>query len=183
MARTCAIDCRIWRQTPDIPNFRSLSSPRRKTGVGPSRSSMAGRSASSFVFETSVLSRDSGDLWRRPQTPRLRDRRGECRTEPVPPKTHSFVADNDAPYEQEIFDLPQRKQITDVHHHLEANYLRRTVEVAVGILYPARLRTALSVSSRFSPTLPDPVPSTFGRISDLARRRWFELTLKSKFMF
>ncbi len=35
------------------------------------------------------------------------DLRGEHRTEPVPPETHRFVADIDATFEQQIFNLPQ----------------------------------------------------------------------------
>ncbi len=38
----------------------------------------------------------------------LPDLRGEHRTEPVPPETHCFVADIDAAFEQQIFDMPQR---------------------------------------------------------------------------
>jgi hypothetical protein len=37
----------------------------------------------------------------------LPDLCSEHRTEPVPPEPHCFVADIDAPLEQEIFDLPQ----------------------------------------------------------------------------
>ena len=44
----------------------------------------------------------------------LADRRGEHRTEPVPPEPHRFVADIDAAFEQQIFDLPQRQRIADV---------------------------------------------------------------------
>lgn len=28
--------------------------------------------------------------------------------DPVPPETHSFVADMDAPFDQKVFNLPQR---------------------------------------------------------------------------
>jgi hypothetical protein len=65
----------------------------------------------------------------------LPDLRGEHRTEPVPPEAHSFVADIDAALEKKIFDLPQRERITDVHHHCEANYLGRTVEITEGVLH------------------------------------------------
>jgi hypothetical protein len=41
----------------------------------------------------------------------LADRRGEHRTEAVPPQPHGFVADIDPALEQQIFDLPQRKGI------------------------------------------------------------------------
>jgi len=48
---------------------------------------------------------------------------GEHRAEPVPPETHGLVADIDAALGQQVFDLPQRQWISDVHHHREANYL------------------------------------------------------------
>ena len=47
----------------------------------------------------------------------------EPRTEPVPPKTHGFVADTDTAPDQRIFDLSQGQRITDVHHHREADHL------------------------------------------------------------
>jgi hypothetical protein len=53
----------------------------------------------------------------------LPDLRGEHRTEPVPPEPYRFVADIDASLEQQIFDLPQRERIPEVHHHCEADYL------------------------------------------------------------
>ncbi len=53
----------------------------------------------------------------------LSDLRGEHWTEPVPPETHRLMANIDATLEEQIFDLPQRKPIPDVHHHREANYL------------------------------------------------------------
>jgi len=67
------------------------------------------------------------------------DLRGEHRAEPVPPETHGFVADVDAALEQQILYLSQRKRIPDVHHHREADYLGRTVEITEGILHRRRL--------------------------------------------
>jgi len=55
--------------------------------------------------------------------PALSDFRGEHRTEPVPPKPHRFVADIDPALEQQIFYLPQRQRIADVHHDREADDL------------------------------------------------------------
>jgi hypothetical protein len=49
--------------------------------------------------------------------------RGEHRTKPVPPETHCFVANIDTTLKQQIFDLPKRKRILDVHHHREVDYL------------------------------------------------------------
>jgi len=53
----------------------------------------------------------------------LPDLRGEHRTEPDPPVPNRLVADIDAPLAQVILDLSQRKRITDVHHHREADHL------------------------------------------------------------
>jgi hypothetical protein len=53
----------------------------------------------------------------------LADRRGEHRTEPIPPEPRRFVADIDPALEQQIFDLPQRQGIADIHHHREADDL------------------------------------------------------------
>ncbi len=68
------------------------------------------------------------------------DRPGEHRTEPVPPEPDRLVADIDATFEQQVFDLPQRQRIADVHHHREANHLGRTVEITEWIFHPQRLR-------------------------------------------
>ena len=54
----------------------------------------------------------------------LADLSGKHWAKPVPPKTHRLVANIDTALEQQVFDLPQRKRIPDVHHHREANYLR-----------------------------------------------------------
>ena len=68
------------------------------------------------------------------------DLRGEHRTEAVPPVPDRLVADIDATFEQEIFDLPQRQRIADVHHHREVNHLGRTVEITEWIFHPQGLR-------------------------------------------
>ena len=72
----------------------------------------------------------------------LSDFRGEHRTKPVPPEPHCFVADIDAAFEQQIFNLPQRQRIADVHHHREADHLGRAVEITEGITHQRNLRTA-----------------------------------------
>ena len=61
-------------------------------------------------------------------------------TESVPPEAYRLVADVYTPLEQQIFDLPQRQRIADVHHHREADHLGRTVEITEGIFHPQRLR-------------------------------------------
>ena len=72
----------------------------------------------------------------------LPELRSEHRPKPVPPQTHRLVADVDAPFEQEIFNLALRQRITDVHHHREADDLWRTVEIAEGISHRLRLRNS-----------------------------------------
>ncbi len=71
--------------------------------------------------------------------PTFPDLRCEYRTKPVPPETHCLAADIDATFKQQVFDLPKRKRIPDVHHYREANYLGRTVEIPEGILHRWRL--------------------------------------------
>ncbi len=72
----------------------------------------------------------------------LSDFRGEHRTKPVPPEPHRFMADIDAAFEQQIFDMPQRQRIADVHHHREADHLGRAVEISEGIAHRRKLQTA-----------------------------------------
>jgi hypothetical protein len=52
------------------------------------------------------------------------------------------VADIDAAFEQQIFNLPQRQRIANVHHHREADDLGGAVEVPKGIAHRRRLRIA-----------------------------------------
>jgi len=52
------------------------------------------------------------------------------------------VADINTTLKQQIFDLPQRERITDVHHHREADHLGRTVEITEGILHRCKLRNS-----------------------------------------
>jgi len=49
------------------------------------------------------------------------------------------MADVDATFEQDIFDLAERQRVTDVHHHRETDDLGRTVETAERISHPERL--------------------------------------------
>jgi hypothetical protein len=53
----------------------------------------------------------------------LADLGGEHRTEAVPPEPHSLVANVDAALKENIFDLPQRKRLADIHHNYGANNL------------------------------------------------------------
>ena len=68
------------------------------------------------------------------------DPRRGYRTEPVPPGANRFVADIDAAFVQQIFDLPQRKRIPDIHHHSQADDLGRRLEISEGIAHPETLR-------------------------------------------
>jgi hypothetical protein len=52
------------------------------------------------------------------------------------------VTDVEAPLEEQIFDLPQRQRIADIHHHREADHLRRAVETTEGITHRRPLRNA-----------------------------------------
>jgi len=70
------------------------------------------------------------------------DRSREHWTEPVPPEPNRLVADIDAPLMEQVLDLPQRQRIADIHHHREADYLGRRVEITEGVLHCRRLRNA-----------------------------------------
>ena len=50
------------------------------------------------------------------------------------------MADINTPFEQQVFDLPQRQLIADVHHHSEAYHLGRIVELAEPIVHRRSLR-------------------------------------------
>ena len=69
----------------------------------------------------------------------LPDLRGEHWPKPVPPQTHRLVADVDATFEQNVFNLAQRQRIADVHHHSEANDLGRCLEVLERIFHSETL--------------------------------------------
>ena len=60
----------------------------------------------------------------------LADLRREPRTEPVPPGANRFMADIDAAFVEQIFDLPQRKRIPDIHHHGQADDLGGRLEIS-----------------------------------------------------
>jgi hypothetical protein len=70
----------------------------------------------------------------------LPDLLGEQRTKPVSPEPNRLVADIDATFEQQIFNLPQWQRVTDVHHNREANHLGQTIEITVGTAHPNMLR-------------------------------------------
>jgi len=58
----------------------------------------------------------------------------EHRPKPVPPQPHGFMADVDAAFEEQIFDVAPRKRIPDIQHHDHADDLRRRMKVAKRVL-------------------------------------------------
>jgi hypothetical protein len=50
------------------------------------------------------------------------------------------MADVDAAFMEQIFDLPQRQWKADMHHDREADDLRRSLEIAEWISHPQTLR-------------------------------------------
>ncbi len=71
---------------------------------------------------------------------------GKDGTEPVPPEPHSFMANIDATLEQNIFYLPKRQWIADVHHNHEADHLGRAVEITEWIANCRRLRVRFKMA-------------------------------------
>ena len=63
----------------------------------------------------------------------------EHRTKTVPPCTYGLVADVDSPLVERIFGLPQRQGKTDIHHHCQANDLRRRLKISERIFHPRTL--------------------------------------------
>ena len=55
---------------------------------------------------------------------------GEHGAEPVPPEPQRLVADVDATFEQEVFDISQRQGKPHIHHHDQADDRGRRVEIA-----------------------------------------------------
>ena len=51
-------------------------------------------------------------------------------TEPVQPKTHGFMTYIDPALEQQVLDDPQTQRKANIHHHQQADHLRRRIELA-----------------------------------------------------
>jgi hypothetical protein len=66
----------------------------------------------------------------------------EHRTEPMPPKSHSFVAHIDAAFMKQVFHIAERQRKSHVQHHSQADYLTARFEIAKWIRFghPTRLR-------------------------------------------
>ncbi|HLY56511.1 MAG TPA: LysR substrate-binding domain-containing protein [Stellaceae bacterium] len=85
---------------------------------------------------------------------------GEHRPERVPPEPHSLVADVDPALEQEVFDVPQRERVADVHHDHEPDYLRRAVKIPERVgrfCHARRLCDALLPDDEFALTTPEAI--------------------------
>ena len=67
----------------------------------------------------------------------------EHRTEPVPPKPDSLVANFDPSFVEQVFYIAERKWEPDVQHYCQADDLRTGFKVAewVGFCHLAKLRT------------------------------------------
>ena len=59
-----------------------------------------------------------------PLNPSLSDLGRKHRTEPVPPVSHRFMADINAAFVQQIFDISKGQRERDVQHHRQADDLR-----------------------------------------------------------
>ena len=55
---------------------------------------------------------------------------GKYRPQPVPPEPHGLLADLDAAFVQQIFDIAQRQRVPDLEHHRQPYDLRARLEVA-----------------------------------------------------
>jgi len=75
-----------------------------------------------------------------------------CSDNAVPPEPYCLVANIDAPLEQNILDLSPRQRIADIHHHHEADYLGRAVDITEGIAHRRRLR---NLARRLKPIYSD----------------------------
>src|SRR5690606_41997206 len=70
----------------------------------------------------------------RPMDPLLTYFTCEYWTKSVPPIAHRFMTDVDTPFMEKVFDVAKRKGKSDIHHHRQADDLRRRLEIAEGII-------------------------------------------------
>src|SRR5208337_3333324 len=73
---------------------------------------------------------------------------------PVPPKPDGLIADVDPTLGQEILDVAQRQRVSHVHHHNQADDLRRAVEISERVAHGLSLPRA-EAQRAFGLTLPD----------------------------
>ncbi len=71
--------------------------------------------------------------------PLLTDLGSEHRAKPVPPKPDCLVADVDPALGQKILDVAQRQRVLHLHHHRQADYLWRAVEISEGVAHHRNL--------------------------------------------
>ena len=69
----------------------------------------------------------------------LADLGGEHWAKPVPPERDSLVADVDPALGQQILDIAKGQGVPHVHHHDEADDLRRAVEISERVAHDLRL--------------------------------------------
>ena len=77
---------------------------------------------------------------------------GEYRAKPVPSAANRFVADIDATFVQQVFNISKRKRKPDIHHHRQADDLRAGLEVTKGAAFchPQKLSGPPARLNRFS---------------------------------
>ena len=69
----------------------------------------------------------------------LADLGGEDWAKPVPPEPYRLVADVDPALGQQILDVAQRQRVSHVHHHDQADDLRRAIEIAEWVAHGLKL--------------------------------------------
>ena len=68
------------------------------------------------------------------------DLSSEHRPKTINPEPYALMANVDAAFMQQIFDIPQRQRKANVHHHCELNNLRRCFEISKRISgHPVKL--------------------------------------------
>jgi hypothetical protein len=75
---------------------------------------------------------------------------GEDRPEPVPPKPDRLMGNVDAALVQQVFDVPERERLPDMHHDREADDLGAPLE-GTEDARAAHPRKACGSSSRHKP--------------------------------
>ena len=83
-----------------------------------------------------------------PHPPRA-DIASEQWTKAVPPKPYRLMAGVDAALMQQILHIPQSQGVTHVHHHREADHLRRRIEIAKRIGFGAHHPSSLPFQATF----------------------------------
>ncbi len=65
----------------------------------------------------------------------------EKRSEAVLPEPYRLMGYDDTPLMQQVFNIPQRKRVSDVHHYRQADDLGRGLEIPedAGVAHAVRL--------------------------------------------